>query len=201
VISSAPWSFAILSLAVVFVVRLFYRHRMNDLTSQLAQRNRLIEDLKPNGTAYTRLGNSTLRDRAIRLAGQIRAFYEEAETEDRLIHQSDERLGDFGSAQWAEQKRYEALQQRMARRQSEYDSRFRSDAIHLRNEILDRLPGPPTGSTRGPGGEYRSTDLVVYEDRLEYNVQLQVIAQNLDALARQLPITVPIPWWRRVLPH
>lgn len=158
------------------------------LDQQLKYTDQLIADLRPQATAYSKLLNGSLRERAVRVAVGIYNLFEQASSE-RMY--ASKRRGEEASQE--PEPSLVAMQEAdtasiLRRAQSRYDLEFRSDALGLSREILDRLSTLPSGAAAGRGGGYTLADLSLYEGPLGYISQLQVIAQNLDALARQLPL-------------
>jgi hypothetical protein len=183
-VGTAAWS----------ALHFLYKKRFSDMNERLLLRQeeadrltRLIEDLKPEKTAYGRLTNDALKERTNKLIKRLRGFYEE-ELRNEIKHQEQERL--FRSAEWPPASLEAGRQLFKERWTSTFEADFKTEAILLRNEILQRLSHIPTsevirGGIWGPGGEYH-VDLSMYNS-IMYIVQVEVLANHLQALSELLP--------------
>ena len=137
------------------------------------------------------LNNSVLLDRALNLATRLREYQAEEERGEKSMKEYEAANG----AQWGSESDYSAKSEKMKSERLEardrhFQQTFKIDAVHLRNEILSRLPpGQPPGGIWGPGGEYR-IDLSQY-DKIIYTFQLDTLARHLEGIAKLLPVTAP----------
>jgi hypothetical protein len=153
--------------------------RLKDLN--LAERDRLIRELRPVQTAYTVLSNETLKRNTVAFVEKLRAYYLRERGEE-IKHQEREQM--FVN-EWPGAS-VEAGRQRLKLSwTSAYEAEFKSEAVLLRNEILARLPTVPPGGIWGPGSEYR-LDLSNYGP-IEYIFQIETIANHLESIAKLLP--------------
>lgn len=87
VISNAPWLFtaalAVIGSLLWYLMRWINSAEMSGLREQnrlkdlrLTEQDRLIRELRPTDTAYSRLSNTALKQRAERLVIQLRSFYQ-----------------------------------------------------------------------------------------------------------------------------
>jgi hypothetical protein len=151
VITGAPWSFmgavvAIGTLIYVFINKLKAaelkgleeQNHLKDV--RMADQDRIIRDLKPTQTAYSKLSNATLKGRADRLVLTLRGFHQQ-ESEREIREQEGEKL--FRSQEWPSASLEAGRQTRKLRWTAAYNTDFKSEAMLLRDEIFTRLPGVP----------------------------------------------------------
>lgn len=202
VIKAAPWSVFTISVVVAVIVWLIFRflHKREVTTLKASvelgeQRIRaaaeVIRNQRPSGTAFSGLPNSDLKREALALAKRIRRYYEQECEAEADIERADSQI----SGTWADLEAYrrraeEKRDERTRSRGAHFKSTFKIDAVLLRNEMIFRLPpGQPPGGIWGPGGEYHFP-LSQYEE-IDSLWKLEMIANNLEALAKLLPNATP----------
>lgn len=163
VISMAPFSFLILAAlmfgAAYFIARWRYtavieqiKASRETLTERLHLRSEQTEAYREKAAKYDEKlaeivdsGETELRNKTLKLVGDLREFIERTE---RLEHSTRDTqwfgAGKIDSTQersrhWDEFAR--AMMNNTYARNDEYDRRYKSEAIILRDELLSRLPG------------------------------------------------------------
>jgi hypothetical protein len=195
VIASAPVAFIssvlICATACWFILRWANRQQVDVLKQSLAlkedlimQRERLISELQPKNTRYSLLTNEQLQREALDLVRRLREFYRVEEQREQEIQRYDEHLIETGQGFSAKQFT-EATGRRKQELRRAFGEHFRSDALLIRDNLLERLPSHPPGGIYGPGGEYR-VDFFPYEG--EHIAQISVVADQLERLAKQVTV-------------
>lgn len=175
VIEAAPWSVLSLMALSGMAVWLYFRGRIALLKEQNKHKDRVIRDLRPTTTAYRRLDNIALRQKAVDLSSRLRRFCGEVAEEEESIQRYHEKA-------WREDVSEGPVAP--ARRQTKkweqrYNSEFKDEAVLLRNEIIARLPRRTAEDVSA---------LSAYEGPFWSLVQLEIVATNLERLAMLLPV-------------
>lgn len=162
------------------------QERLAGLQERLAGKDDLIEEYRqrlhlapPNQTAYSRLSNGELKQRALNLVGRIRDFLQDSDGELRgaSLRQMESmrkaRSEEERNAIW--QRQTSELFSAYSKLTADYDRNFKIEAIVLRDEIFSRLPE----SARG-----RRPDVYEYPTN---TLGMREVADDLERLAKLLP--------------
>lgn len=194
VVSAAPFSFLILAAlmfaAAYFVARWRYtgildqaKAKQETLAERLHLRSEQTESYREKASKYDQIlaevvdsGAAELKDKALRLVGDIREFIgrfrrlETSQIESRFF--SSAHAGSEGD-QWVQQVR--GILNNSLERISEYDRRFKTEAIILRDELRSRLPDyKPDESFEG-----------AYESPTNF-FGFEAVANDLETMAKLL---------------
>jgi hypothetical protein len=140
----------------------------------------LIEGVSPSkATAYSRLPNEELRSRSVRLVSGVRELVRSFEREDRQLRaDADKKIGDTKSPEEQNRIRKTWLEESdklHAKYMEQYNERFWSDAVLLRDAMVRRLP-PRFGS--------QNSQLFLHPTNL---LGVGQVANALELLAKSLP--------------
>lgn len=147
---------------------------------QLAHYRERLRLTPATGTAYSRLSNAELQQRALQLVANILSFLVERDCEStstlfRRWHSRYQELSEEERQQaWVAETN--AMMQQSLQTNAEYDSRFKVESILLRDELLSRLP-PYAENER----EYST-----YEHPTN-PIGMGMVADDLERLAKSLP--------------
>jgi len=196
---SAPVTFILFFVlafgAAFFVARWRYeglgeslRERIETLKDRIQGKDEQINEYRErlhlipiDATAYSRLTNSELQQRALKVVAEIREFLRErGERQYRSLFSGwrtgmTEMTEDQKRRAWQEETN--ALMQDSLQTSAAYDTRFKVDTILLRDELLGRLP-----STAKNQREYST-----YEHPTN-PIGMGMVADDLERLAKSVPL-------------
>lgn len=190
-LKEAPITFLLVlifaAFAGAYAARWLYAERIEVLQQRLSAKDDQLAEyrerlhLAPAGqTAYSQLTNGELKQRALRLIGNIREFLERTGEEDRKV--TFAQFAAMSMAKSEEEKNQlwhrqtEEMSRRSFQRSADYDRQFKVEAILLRDEILSRLP--PTARDDRKFGLY---------EHPTNPIGMGMVADDLERLARSLP--------------
>jgi len=156
------------------------QERLEAKDDQLADYRERLHLVPTDQTAYSRLTNDELKQRALSLVSKIRNFVERIEEEDRKALDAQVTAirtakSEEGKNQIWQQYTQESVRSSLEHK-SDYDKRFKIETILLRDEILSRLP--------------EETRKGHAQDMYEYPINplgMKEVADDLERLARSLP--------------
>ena len=191
VVKDAPLIFSVLMLlafSLVFVVlKWYYDGLLQTLKERIAAKDDQINEYRQRlhlvsaiGTRYSSLTDAELQREALRVTDQVRQFLDSAKREENQVFMSNQ-------MQMTQEKSKEELIQDVLRggnaamqitlkATSEYDSRFKTDTILLRDELLSRLPK-----------EMKSQRVYNRYEHPVNRLAIEDIASDLEILAKSLP--------------
>ena len=199
-ISSAPFTFIIL-LVLAFSLAYFassWRHqgiidllreqlsshkdRIDAKNDQLTEYRERLHLIPSDTTEFTKLSNKELQEKALRFVQTLRTFLFKREKTQRETLDSGWRQNYKDLSEEERQKAWneEAKKSMMdsLKTSTDYDNRFKVDAILLRDELLSRLP---KGSKNER--EYR-----IYEHPTN-PIGMGMVADDLERMAKLLPVS------------
>jgi len=159
------------------------RERLLGKEEQLNVYRLKSQEIYATGTTYTFMTNSELRNQALSLAGQIREFENEESINDSIINsrefdkfvkQSEDKSKEVQHNLWFEMTL--KFEQRSLKTMQQYDSRFKTKSILIRDEILSRLPS-----------DAKNNEVYRWYERPVNYFGMEDVAVDLERLARSLP--------------
>jgi len=189
-LKSAPLvfvSFLLLAFAFAIVVANFvYKERIETLKERLISKDDQINEYRQrlhlvdtNKTAYSQLTNQELRTASSNLISRLREYADQHELADRRRDEAERQQMLQAKSEEERQKiwnTYTSALLTAPNLNSEYSSRFRSEAILIRDEVLSRLPTD-------------RKDKFAY-DQYEFPtnlIGLQRVIDDLERLTKSLP--------------
>jgi hypothetical protein len=159
------------------------RDRMQAKDEQISEYRERLHLVPTDATAYSRLTNGEVQERALKVVADLRQFLKERGERERDSLLSGWRR-DFRQMSDVERQRAweaetNALMQDSLETSTHYDERFKVDTILLRDELLARLP-------QGAKNEqaYRT-----YEHPTN-PIGMGIVADDLERLAKNLTVKV-----------
>jgi hypothetical protein len=174
VIAQAPITLTFITLLVVALVYLYMRHQYRDQVEGLRNlvglyRDRFGPVVGESKSPVAQLRNSTLHERAINLVGAMRDIAEECRRATDIDLEQPFEIRDRMTRSASEQFR------------SRYERECRSEALMLREEIIERLK-----TLRIKANEARAGMVHSYESPTN-PIGLNAVADDLERLAKTLP--------------
>lgn len=199
-ISSAPFTFIILLVLAFSLAYLAssWRHQgiidllreqlsihkewLEAKNDQIAEYRERLHLIPSDTTNFTKLSNKELQEKALRLVQTLRTFLSERERTQREILYSGWRQNYKELSEEERQKAWnEETKKSMMdslKTNTDYDTRFKVDAILLRDELLSRLPKGSKDER-----EYRT-----YEHPTN-PIGMGMVADDLERMAKLLPVS------------
>ncbi len=191
VLKQAPGVFIIscllIAALVYYAVDLFYKERIETLKERLTAKDEQLNEYRRKGsssqasvTSFARLSNLELIQKSSQIFGQVRQLlssYHQSEINNRQAYdnlrltantevEKNKLWNDYGSQ--SSRISAELMQQ--------YDSKFKTDAILLRDEILSRLPKVT-----------REDHVNSMYDHPTNPIGIEMVVSDLEKLTKSLP--------------
>ncbi len=196
VLKKAPLTFALLVLLAggsgFVAVKWYYEGQIQTLKErdetqkvrlaakdeQLNEYRQRLQLVPATGTSYSRLTNEELQRKALQVTDRLRQFLT---SETMKEGQQMSEWAQMSTAKSEERNRIwkqytDSLLQSSIRVNTEYDSRFKVDAILLRDELLSRLPK-----------QLKNEQAYSMYEHPTNRLGMQGIADDLERLAKSLP--------------